>query len=119
MSDARNERFSKSREIAKGLVENSIITDAAAQLIALILEEVHKTKIKPLQDELKNRAEPNLSTVAQVPEVAALIEALQDMRRQFSPCPSEDTERWREEHEACERADAAIAAFKEPKPCTS
>jgi hypothetical protein len=48
-------------------------------------------------------------------KVRALVEALKDMRRQFSPYPSEDTERWREEHEACQSADAALAALSEVK----
>ena len=56
-----------------------------------------------------------LSAAMELPEVKALLGALRDMRRQFSPYPSEDTERWREEHEACERADAALAAIKEQK----
>ncbi len=59
---------------------------------------------------------PTLSAAMGLPEVVALVEALRDMRRQFSPYPSQDTERWREEHEACEHADAALAAIKEPKP---
>ena len=58
---------------------------------------------------------PTLSAAMELPEVRALLEALRDMRRQFSPYPSQDTERWREEHEACEHADAALAAIKEPK----
>ena len=58
---------------------------------------------------------PTLSAAMELPEVKALLEALRDMRRQFSPYPSQDTERWREEHEACEHADAALAAIKEPK----
>ena len=58
---------------------------------------------------------PTLSAALELPEVKALLEALRDMRRQFSPYPSQDTERWREEHEACEHADAALAAIKEPK----
>ena len=58
---------------------------------------------------------PTLSAAMGLPEVRALVVALRDMRRQFSPYPSQDTERWREEHEACEHADAALAAIKEPK----
>ena len=63
----------------------------------------------------KVEALPTLSAAMELPEVKALLEALRDMRRQFSPYPSQDTERWREEHEACEHADAALAAIKEPK----
>jgi septal ring factor EnvC (AmiA/AmiB activator) len=48
-------------------------------------------------------------------DIEMLRDALQNMRRQFSPYPSEDTERWREEHEACQSADAALAALLEVK----
>ena len=41
--------------------------------------------------------------------VEAMERALRDMRSQFSPFPREDTEGWREEHEACEAADTALA----------
>jgi len=43
--------------------------------------------------------------------VEALERALRDMRSRFSPFPREDTEGWREEHEACEAADTALAAL--------
>jgi hypothetical protein len=53
---------------------------------------------------------------AQEAMIARLRDALEAMRRQFSPFPSEDTERWREEHEACEQADAILAKLKGANP---
>jgi hypothetical protein len=38
-----------------------------------------------------------------------MLAALERMRSVFSPFPREDTEGWREEHEACEWADMALA----------
>jgi len=58
---------------------------------------------------------PTNAQILADPKVQALVEALRDMRRQFSAYPSENTEQWREEHEACESADAALAAL-EDKP---
>lgn len=45
-------KFSRSRQIAKQLVAGSIIEDAAAQFISLLMEEIHISKIKPLNTEL-------------------------------------------------------------------
>jgi len=42
-------------------------------------------------------------------------EALAGMLAVFSPYPREDTEGWREEHEACKAADFALALIKEPR----
>jgi hypothetical protein len=47
-----------------------------------------------------------------------LFRALEAMTRAFSPHPREDTEGWREEHEAFEDARAALAKAKgEPQIC--
>ena len=69
----RQERFSMSRQFAKELVADSIITDAAAQFLALMIEEIHNTKIAPLQAELKRRT--TLSAAMELPEVRAIVEA--------------------------------------------
>ena len=71
----RQERFSMSRQFAKELVADSIITDAAAQFLALMIEEIHNTKIAPLQAELKRRT--TLSAAMELPEVKELMEAME------------------------------------------
>lgn len=71
----RQERFSMSRQFAKELVADSIITDAAAQFLALMIEEIHNTKIAPLQAELKRHT--TLSAAMEMPEVKALVSQLE------------------------------------------
>ena len=104
----RQERFSMSRQFAKELVADSIITDAAAQFLALMIEEIHNTKIAPLQAELKRRT--TLSAALELPEVRALVKALREIRD--SPCMDP-------EGNSAIAADAlraiALAAIKEPK----
>lgn len=53
--------------------------------------------------------EANARLIAAAPE---LLEALERMLHSFSPHPCENTEKWREEYDACELARAAIAKAK-------
>ena len=112
----RQERFSKSLQFAKALVADSIITDATAQFLALIIREIHDTKIAPLQAELKRRADlpPTLSAARQLPEVRALVDAIKR-------CPPDRPQMTDAELRAavnewwCLWARPALAAIKEPK----
>ena len=118
MSDlTRQERFSMSRQFAKELVAGSIITDAAAQFLALMIEEVHNTKIAPLQAELKRRADllPTISAAMQLPEVRALVDAATALLVQVDGLipikhPQQKLERNKLRH-----AITALAAIKETK----
>lgn len=116
----RQERFSMSRQFAKELVADSIITDAAAQFLALMIEEVHNTKIAPLQAELNRRADlpPTLSTAMELPEVKAMKAALELARNRLQRLaiefPTESEGRY-EVNEWAEEAAAARAAIKETK----
>jgi len=55
--------------------------------------------------------EQNTLTAREIKE--QLIQALERMLSTFSPYPCSDTERWREEHEACEQAMFALAVARE------
>jgi hypothetical protein len=55
----------------------------------------------------------NALLIAAAPE---LLEALERMAGAFVPHPRDDTEGWREEHEACELARAAIAKATGAQP---
>ena len=124
MDDAtkRQERFSKSREFAKELVADSIITDAAAQFIALMIEEIHRTKIEPLQSELACRAElPPAPAQIIVAEQRGFVKGLEAAVEKIKSMKAT-------EGVLCQRtlnlvasglsisATKAIAAIKEPKP---
>jgi hypothetical protein len=74
-------------------------------------KEPHPLAKLPRKEYRRADLPPTPEHIAADPRVQALVEALGAMRRQFSPYPSENTERWREEHEACEQADAALAEF--------
>jgi len=57
--------------------------------------------------------EANARLIAAAPD---LLEALERMAGAFVPHPRDDTEGWREEHEACELARAAIAKATGAQP---
>ena len=107
----RQERFSMSRQFAKELVAGSIITDAAAQFLALIIQEIHDTKIAPLQAELNRRADmlTTLAAAMELPEVRSLV-------RQYEMLLEDLTDHGGYTYEDDFGADlAAIAAIKETK----
>ena len=81
----RQERFSMSRQFAKELVADSIITDAAAQFLALMIEEVHNTKIAPLQAELKRRADMLTTLATENATLRAENEELDFLRHEGGP----------------------------------
>ena len=99
----RQERFSMSRQFAKELVADSIITDAAAQFLALMIEEVHNTKIAPLQAELKRRT--TLSAAMELPEVKALVHAVASQLAYMDMCGDHG--------DLYNRMTAALAAIKD------
>lgn len=79
------------------------------------LESNHKEALSLLklleQEKRHSEAWVKAARVAEA-KLAKAVDALDAMRRQFLPYSSEDTERWREEHEACELADATLAELK-------
>ena len=81
----RQERFSMSRQFAKELVAGSIITDAAAQFLALIIQEIHDTKIAPLQAELNRRADMLTTLAAENDLLRAENEELDFLRHEGGP----------------------------------
>ena len=81
----RQERFSMSRQFAKELVADSIITDAAAQFLALMIEEIHNTKIAPLQAELNRRADMLTTLAAENDLLRAENEELDFLRHEGGP----------------------------------
>ena len=58
---SRGEKIRQSRDMAREMLKDSIVIDATAQFIALMLEEVHKSKIAPLRELLKE-ARDDLAT---------------------------------------------------------
>lgn len=50
---------SEAREMARSLVRDSIIEDAAAQYIAQILKHVHQARIVPLKNKLRQAEKRN------------------------------------------------------------
>ena len=52
-----SDKHAQMREMARGLIRNSVIEDAIAQRIAQIVEFIHEDRIKPLQDRAYTRAD--------------------------------------------------------------
>jgi len=65
----RNEKLSASRAIAREMIQDSSIVDATAQFIALMIEEVHKSKVAPLQASIKE-LEAQLAKATEVVEAS-------------------------------------------------
>ena len=119
----RQERFSMSRQFAKELVADSIITDAAAQFLALMIEEIHNTKIAPLQAEIKRRT--TLSAAMQLPEVQALVEAARKMlvvaelREIYHRLPNDKNRIGDPKSPKAKARDAWLKAFRRASSATS
>jgi hypothetical protein len=48
-----SDKHAQMREMARGLIRDSVIEDAIAQRIAQIIEFIHEDRIKPLQDRVE------------------------------------------------------------------
>lgn len=61
------------RKLARELAQGSIVTDALAQFIGQVIEEIHTTKIKPLEAEAARLREKAKADVAAAYEDAARV----------------------------------------------
>ena len=52
-----SDKHAQMREMARGLIRDSVIEDAIAQKIAQIIEFIHEDRIKPLQSKLAKAVE--------------------------------------------------------------
>lgn len=69
-----NDKHAQMREMARGLIRDSVIEDAIAQRIAQIVEFIHEDRIKPLQKRIE-ALEDQVGTLEYEPamdEIAAI-----------------------------------------------
>jgi hypothetical protein len=69
---------SEAREMARGLVQGSIIEDAASQFVAQVLKCAHEERIKPLRkqvEELEAKLSRAVDVLSECLERNALLEA--------------------------------------------
>jgi hypothetical protein len=100
------DKHAQMRELARGLIRDSVIEDAIAQKIALIIEHIYDTHIKPLQQRVEMLERERADLVE-----AAIKRALEGAAAHIGPHPDHDRADWTEYAHHAHRLAQSIRAL--------